>query len=116
MSKLIFEMLKDGLIIPSHSHFSSSILLVLKNDGTWQFCVDYRVLNAIIIRDRFPISIVDELLDEIHGAKIFSNLCFKYHQIWVSPKHTHKTAFLTFEGHYEFLVMPFGLTNTPTTL
>lgn len=88
-----------------------------KRDGKWRFCTDYWAFNVGTIKDRFPIPLVDDMLDELYGVSFFTMLDLRasYHQVWVTPLDVHKTAFQTHNGHYEYLVMPFGLCNTPST-
>ena len=92
-------------------------MLVQKKDGTWRLCIDYRALNKITIRNRYPIPWIDDLLDQLKGAKYFSKIDLKsrYHQVPIVPSNVWKTSFKSKEDLFEWLVMPFRLMNSTTS-
>jgi hypothetical protein len=106
-----------GLIEISDSAWSAPVVLIRKKDGTWRFCVDYRKLNAVTIRDVYPLPRIADVLSRLEGAQYFSILDLQagYHQIPVRKEDRHKTAFITADGLFQFKVLPFGLSNGPSS-
>ena len=115
--KQINEMLQKDVIQPSSSPWSSGIVMVQKKDGTKRFCVDYRRMNDVTIKDAYPLPRIDDSLDQLSGAEWFSSLDLNsgYWQVEVNEEDREKTAFASRQGLFEFKVMPFGLCNAPAT-
>ncbi|KAF9758233.1 Retrovirus-related Pol polyprotein from transposon, partial [Nosema granulosis] len=113
----IVKNLRLGIIRPSNSPWCGRIVPVSKKDGSVRMCIDFRALNKVTIRDKYPLPRIDEILDRLSGAKIFSNLdaTSGYYQIGIDEKDKEKTAFAWKGGLYEFNRMPFGLCNAPAT-
>nr|XP_043639059.1 uncharacterized protein LOC122610129 [Erigeron canadensis] len=109
------ELQDKGFIRPSSSPWGAPILFVKKKDGSFHMCVDYRELNKLTVKNRYPLPRIDDLFDQFQGTKYFSKIDLRsgYHQLRVREEDIPKTAFSTRYGHFEFLVMPFGLTNAP---
>ena len=117
IERLICDLLKCGVITKSQSPYAAPVVPVWKKDGSFRLCIDYRGLNKITTKDKFPIPFIDEMLDELHGARYFSKLDLRsgYYQIRVRLEDVVKISFWTHEGHYNFKLMLIGLTNTPAT-
>jgi len=117
LKRQLENLLEKGFIRPSKSPYAAPVLFAKKKDGTLRMCVDYRALNKITIKNKYPIPRIDEMLDQLYGANIFSRLDLKsgYHQIRIKDDDIEKTAFRTRYGSFEFVVLPFGLTNAPPT-
>ncbi len=117
LKKTLADLSKHGFARPSKSPYGAPVLFVKKKDGSMRMCVDYRALNKVTVKNRYPLPRIDELLQRVQGATVFSKIDLRsgYHQIRIAEEDIPKTAFRTRYGHYEFTVMPFGLTNAPAT-
>ncbi|GJY73104.1 putative nucleotidyltransferase, ribonuclease H [Tanacetum coccineum] len=115
LSVQLQELQDKGFIRPSHSPWGAPVLFVKKKDGALRMCIDYRELNKLTIKNRYPLPRIDDLFDQLQGARYFSKIDLRsgYHQLRVHKDDIPKTAFRTRYGHFEFTVMPFGLTNAP---
>jgi hypothetical protein len=109
------ELLDKGFIRPSVSTWGVPVLFVKKKDGSMELCIDYREINRVTVRNKYPLPRIDDLFDQLQEAQIFSKIDLRsgYHQLKIKPDDVLKTAFRTRYRHYEFLVMPFRLTNAP---
>ncbi|KAJ9514002.1 hypothetical protein QJQ45_021113 [Haematococcus lacustris] len=117
VKKQVAELLATGLIEPSSSPYGAPILFVQKKDGSLRMCIDYRALNNLTVRDRYPLPRIDDLFDKLAGKRVFSSLDLQsgYHQIRITEEDVPRTAFLTPMGQFQFKVLCFGLTNAPAT-
>ncbi|GJU32959.1 putative reverse transcriptase domain-containing protein [Tanacetum coccineum] len=115
LSEHLQELSEKGFIRPSSSPWGAPVLFVKKKDGSFRMCIDYRELNKLTVKNRYPLPRINDLFDQLQGSSIYSKIDLRsgYHQLRVREKDISKTAFRTRYGHYEFQVMPFGLTNAP---
>ncbi|GJU26812.1 putative reverse transcriptase domain-containing protein [Tanacetum coccineum] len=116
LSTQLQELSDKGFIRPSSSPWGAPVLFVKKKDGSFRMCIDYRELNKLTVKNRYPLPRIDDLFDQLQGSRVYSKIDLRsgYHQLRVHEEDISKTAFKTRYGHYEFQVMPFGLTNAPT--
>jgi hypothetical protein len=115
LKKQIDELLEKGYIRPSTLPLAAPVLFVEKKDGTKRMCIDYRSLNEVTIKNKYPLLRIEDLFDQLRGASVFSKIDLRsgYHQLRIRPSDIPKTTFITKYGLYEFTVMSFGLTNAP---
>ncbi|GKB03578.1 reverse transcriptase domain-containing protein [Tanacetum coccineum] len=115
LSTQLQELSDKGFIRPSSSPWGAPVLFVKKKDGSFRMCIDYRELNKLTVKNRYPLPRIDDLFDQLQGSRVYSKIDLRsgYHQLRVREEDIPKTAFRTRYGHYEFQVMPFGLTNAP---
>ena len=115
LSDQLQELLDKGFIRPSSSPWGAPVLFVKKKDGSFRMCIDYRELNKLTVKNRYPLPRIDDLFDQLQGYSYYSKIDLRsgYHQLQVREEDISKTTFRTRYGHYEFQVMPFGLTNAP---
>jgi hypothetical protein len=115
LKKQIDELLEKGYIRPSTSPWAALVLFMEKKDGTKRMCIDYRALNEVTVKNKYPLPQIEDLFGQLRGANVFSKVDLRsgYHQLRMRPADIPKTAFITKYGLYEFMVMSFGWTNAP---
>ena len=113
---MVHELLDKSFITPSTSPWGASIMFAKKKDKSLRLCIDYRQMNRVKIKNRYPLPRIGDLFDKLRGARVYSKIDLRtgYHQLRVKEVDIPKTVFRTWYGHFEFTVMPFGLTNAPT--